>query len=260
MPTDLNAFRNALRDLRGALRSGDAPTRSGSHVAPVHRYVARELVRHGIPVEWVAPNPFRDDGAFWSAPVAKVFERLVTGRPLRHAETQAYLRKVEAESRRKRRTLLGAYHQKEVDVSAVAEDVGPLMVVSVKAPTSSVAKNMVNRYEEGIGEATNLHTRFPMLIFGFLMILPKVDELFANGAPTPAFERIENLMLATSGRSAVTDPPGSYEAAALVLVNNAVDPPAILADVPSPDSPLRIERFFDSLFGLHAARNRGLRV
>jgi hypothetical protein len=113
----------------------------------------------------------------------KLMDELRRSRLLRAPDTQLLLTRTEDSLRRARRQVLGAYHAN--DVSAVLEDSGPLIVISVKAPVSSVGENAVNRYEEGIGEATNLHTRFPMLVFGFLMILPEgPDSLQSLGNAT----------------------------------------------------------------------------
>ncbi len=264
MTFDLPTFQAALAESRRALRTEthpDRPTsRTSRHVMPLHRYVAGELARRGLPVSSLAPNPERSDGRFWTPSSDKLMTAVRRSRLFRAPDVQVFLTRVEATQRRARRQVLGAYHAKEVDVSAVLEDSGPLIVISVKAPVSSVGKNAVNRYEEGIGEATNLHTRFPMLVFGFLMILPQGPELMAeSGQPTSTLATVERLLVATSTRRAITDPPGSYEAAALAVVDYEPEVPALSPSVPPVDSPLRIEAFFDAIIDLHASRNRGLR-
>jgi hypothetical protein len=262
MEVDLNDFRHALAEGRSALGDDAGPTarpatRSGGHVAPIHRFVARELSRQGIPADWLAPDPRREDGRYWPSGVRRAIERIEHSRLAMGSDALGAIERVGASLRRSRRKPLGAYHAKEVDVSATLEDAGPLIVVSVKAPVSSVAKNAVNRYEEGIGEATNLHTRFPMLVFGFLMVLPCVDELYTPGrGATSGFRNIASLIAATSVRDAITDPPGAYEAAGLVLVDYAHDPPVPVADAPDPS--LRIDAFFRRIIELHRVRNRAL--
>lgn len=260
MPFDQDAFQLALQAGRAAFQRGQEagtqrPATSGRHVAPIHRFVAEELVRHGFPASATVPDVTDPDGKYLPETAQRLLGDLRRLRAFRTDDARTALDGVEQRVRRTRRSVLGAYHAKEVDVSVMPEGMGPLVVVSIKAPTSSVAKNVVNRYEEGIGEATNLHTRFPMLVFGFLMVLPKVPELYDNGQPTQAFRRVEILLEATSGRQAVTDPPGGYEAAALVLVNYDMDPPTILEGAPAAGSRLRIEQFFDSLTALHRDRN-----
>lgn len=264
MSFDAATFRAALTESRRVLRSEANPerpmSRTSRHVAPIHRYVAAELARRGLPVASLSPNPERPDGRYWAPSAQKLMDELRRSRLLRAPDTQLLLTRTEASLRRARRQVLGAYHAKEVDVSAVLEDSGPLIVISVKAPVSSVGKNAVNRYEEGIGEATNLHTRFPMLVFGFLMILPEGPELVSeSGKATSTLTNVERLLLATSTRRAITDPPGSYEAAALAVVDYEPEVPVPSSSVPAVDSPLRIEAFFDTIMDLHETRNRGLR-
>lgn len=259
-PDAMDSLREALVLSRASVvaQPGSA-IRSGSHVAPIHRYVARELVRRGIPCGWIAPDPEASQGGYVPPEVARVFERLRSSSALRRSTARDTILSLEASLRRRRRRLLGAYHMKEVDVSVVTEETGPLLVVSVKAPTASVAKNLINRYEEGIGDATNLHTRFPMLVFGFLMVLPALPELVdEKGRATPSLAALQHLLLATSGRRAVTDPPGSYEEAALVVARYEGDGVEVLEDLPPTGSSLRIETFFDRLWAVYADRNQAL--
>ncbi len=262
MTMNLKAFQDALIAGREALNAydggpdGRSASRTSRHVAPIHRYVAMELAARGLPASAMVPNPDREDGRYMPEGVDRIIHQLRRSRLLRSDEGQDWINHREEDALKSRRNILGAYHQKEVDVSVVVEGSGPLVVVSVKAPTSSVGKNAVNRYEEGIGEATNLHTRFPMLVFGFLMVLPKVPELYVDGeGPTSRFRTVEKLLGGTSTRRAITDPPGGYEAAALALVDYDLDVPALISDAPAPESPLRLERFFDTLVELHHQRN-----
>lgn len=259
MPIDADAFRLALAESKRALGEAGG-TRTSGHVLPIHRFLARELVRLGLPEEWMAPDPGRDDGRYWTQGVRRVMGQLSTKRLItRDPELSALVTRVGDEARRSKRQPFGAYHAKEVDVSAALDETGPLVVVSVKAPVSSVAKNAVNRYEEAIGDATNLHTRFPMLVFGFLMVLPKDEELYTpDVGPTSALRKLESLLAATSNRRNITDPPGSYEAACVAVVDYRSDPPSLLSDFPSADSGLRIEGFLDRIIQVFEERNRAL--
>lgn len=254
MPIDVGSFRATLAESKLALRNHS--TRSSQHVLPIHRFLARELVQLGLPEDWIAPDPSRNDGKYWTQGVRRALTPLSKSRLVRSQPNfRALVEQIGDKSRKAKRQPFGAYHAKEVDVSAVLDETGPLVVISVKAPVSSVAKNAVNRYEEAIGDATNLHTRFPMLVFGFLMVLPKVVELYGPNGPTPALERLEGLIAATSNRRTITDPPGGYEAAAIAVVDYGVDPPELLPDAPTISSGLRIEDFVDRLIGFHRERN-----
>lgn len=258
MPIDLDAFQVTLAESKGARRK--ASTRSSQHVLPIHRFLARELVGLGFPVDWVAPDPSRTDGKYWTQGARRVLEPLSRSRLVqRDPDLRALVEKTGEKSRKAKRQPFGAYHAKEVDVSAALDETGPLVVISVKAPVSSVAKNAVNRYEEAIGDATNLHTRFPMLVFGFLMVLPKVPELYDPvSGPTSALTRLEGLIAATSNRRNITDPSGAYEAAAVAVIDYDTDPPNLLADAPGPTSGLRIDDFLDRIMKIYEERNRAL--
>jgi hypothetical protein len=146
---------------------------------------------------------------------------------------------------------------KEVDVALVPPNSGPLLAVSCKSQMSSIVKNTINRFEEYVGDATNLHTRFPMLAFGFLMLVPAVDETWSGGKPTDGLRRIAALLERANARQKSDEPPGGYDASALLFVDFKPTPPRLM---PYPDPKtqggLRIENFFDRLVQLYFERNQ----
>lgn len=148
--------------------------------------------------------------------------------------------------------------QKEIDVCYMVEDTGPLLAISVNSQMSSIAKNAINRFEEYVGDATNLHTRYPLLVLGFLLVVPVSEETFdAGGAPKDTLLKINALLEQATGRDANGN-PGSYDASALMVVDFRSDVPVIHAAFPAADSPLRIQAFFDRLVAGYRKRNRPL--
>lgn len=162
---------------------------------------------------------------------------------------------------RKRVRLLGGYMPKEIDVCVTVPDSGPLLVISVKSQMSSIVKNTINRFEEYIGDATNLHTRFPMLVLGFMMLIPAHEETLRAGKPTDGLQRIAELLERSNARRVVTEPSGSYEVSCLLLVDFAPTPPRLSMVFPPKGSTLRVEGFFDKkLMELYKQRNQFVKL
>lgn len=156
--------------------------------------------------------------------------------------------------------LLGGYMPKEIDVCLTIPDSGPLLAISVKSQMSSIIKNTINRFEEYVGDATNLHSRFPMLVLGFLMLIPVVRETYVRRKPTEGLQRIAALLERANARRVVTEPSGSYEVSCLLLVDFNQDPPRIVQNFPDKTSVLRIDDFFDKLLAIYYQRNQFVRL
>lgn len=223
MPIDPAALSEALEAARAAYRGGPTAVRTGGVIQPLHQFCAMELARLPVPRELI--------------------------HPLNSARTG-----------RKRLRLLGAYMPKEVDVAVVAPDSGPLIAISVKSQMSSIAKNTINRFEEYVGDATNLHTRFPMLVLGFMMLVPVCAETFGAGGPTDALKRIAALLERSNARKVITEPSGSYEVSCLMAVDFDAPQPKPLDDYPARGSLLRVETFFDRLWTLYQERNQFVKL
>lgn len=205
--------------------------RGGGFIRHFHEWCERELQRAGLP-----PAP------------------LMVGR-----------REVVAFNLSRSVRILGGYVDKEVDISLQSDTSGPLLAASVKSQMSSIAANMKNRFEEYLADATNLHSRFPMLVFGFLMIVPYavydangniVEEVIdSSGQPTALAQRLKGLLQGVTGRSEPTSLPGAYEEATLLVLNFTAAPVPVHPTFPEPTSNLRIEDFFDRLMRCYRQRN-----
>jgi hypothetical protein len=167
---------------------------------------------------------------------------------------------------------LGGHYLKNVDVTLHASTSGPLLSVSLKSMLSSIEKNVNNRWEEAIGDAANMHARFPMLVFGYLVILPTVTRpiqragaraesseriIAEDGTPTALAAGLMKKLSAARGRKSATDLPSYYEEIA-VAVFDANPPYALHPTFPSIESGLRIEEFFDRLVERYQERNPNL--
>ncbi len=237
MPIDAAQLREALKAIQAAYDPKTTSVRTGKVIEPLHEYCAFELRRatsngRRLPIDYIHP----------AAPGSA-------------AEARRRIRSA-GEKQPKRLRILGAYLPKEIDVALVPPNSGPLLAISCKSQMSSIVKNTINRFEEYVGDATNLHTRFPMLVFGFLMLVPVADETWANG-PTEGLRRIAALLERANARQKINDPPGGYDASALLFVDFGSTPPKVMS---YPDSQtqatVRIENFFDRLVQLYFERNQ----
>ena len=171
VPTRAEAFR------RFATFAG--PTQSQQHIKPLHEYVTARLVFEGgfAPDELAPRPPLR---------VEPGTNRLV------HAPDQA----TNAEA-----TILGGLKTKNVDIVVTKVGIGPVLAISCKGMTGAF-RNLTNRLEETIGECTNIHIGYPMLVFGYLFIAranradqhsPTDTALTADGLPVEALVRFLRL-------------------------------------------------------------------
>jgi hypothetical protein len=241
MPIDKAELTVALTAVDKAYKSGPTAVRTGRVISPLHAYCAYELRRTSfkgkqLPSQFIHPPP----------------------PPSKAAAQQLILKAAKTKAPPKRLNIVGAYMPKEIDVALVPPYSGPLLAVSVKSQMTSIAKNATNRFEEYIGDATNLHSRFPMLVFGFVMMLPVGNETIKAGKPTDTLTKIAALLERANGREKSDEPPGGYDASALILVDYSASPPKLHPDFPDPktQSGLRIENFFDRLIQLYFSRNQ----
>lgn len=230
MPTDLSLLQTAAQE---AFSGFPKNVRSGEFVRCFQDYCAKEFAKRGLPPNPIAIRP--------------------VGRPvvnIKFTTEQSYY-------------AVGGYYTKELDLAVSSSASGPLVAVSLKTMMSSVGKNVNNRWEEAVGDAANLHTRFPMLVLGYLMIVPYVavdadgraERIVDVGGPTTLGQSIEQKLRALGNRQRTVDLPSSYEEVALCVIDFAASPATIHPTFPNHDSGLRIEGFFDRLTDRFKERN-----
>lgn len=106
-------------------------------------------------------------------------------------------------------------------------EVGPLLSLNVRSQLSSVAKNFDTMYERVYAEALNLHNRFPMLVLGYVYMVPLVGLDSHTGEPSEFYDFSRFLMgfSAISGRTSGEDAPWKYESVCLLVVDFSRKPP-----------------------------------
>jgi hypothetical protein len=240
-------------------------TQSQQHIKPLHWYVACRLVLEGgfHPDEINPHPPFR-----------------VT--TTRHGKSLVYDQTVSTGTES---TILGGLKTKNVDVVVTKHGLGPVLAVSCKG-TIGAFRNLTNRMEEAVGDCTNLHITYPALVCGFMAVMranryeesateaaeeeaaeeavaalepesaPASRQLKANdiaimegGEVVESIIRYHTAMKELTNRRGIRDDVSRYEAVTLALVeSNSPTPGKILPHFPPPDSPLRIEQFFQTLY------------
>ena len=231
----------------------DGPPQSQQHIKPLHWYVACRLVLEGgFHPDELKPRP----------PFTVTRRR---GQYLVHFDPGA--------ATGGEATVLGGLKTKNVDVVISKEGLGPVLAVSCKGMTGAF-RNLTNRMEETIGECTNLHITYPALVFGYLFVIraneargaaasanPLLGErpvrpIAANDiaitesrSPVESIVRFHSALGALTGRNGIREDASRYEAISLALIDtrdSAVGHP--LPEFPPPDSSLRLEHFFETLY------------
>ena len=231
----------------------DGPTQSQQHIKRLHWYVACRLVLEGgFHPDELKPRP----------PFTVTKRR---GQHLLHFDPGA--------ATGGEATVLGGLKTKNVDVVISKDGLGPVLAVSCKGMTGAF-RNLTNRMEETIGECTNLHITYPALVFGYLFVIraneapgaadlanqppgePPVRQISPNDIaitesrrPVESIVRFHSALAALTGRNGIREDASRYEAISLALIDTrdgAVGNP--LPEFPPPDSPLRLEHFFETLY------------
>jgi hypothetical protein len=212
------------------------PTQSQLHIKPLHHYVACRLVLEGgFPPEDITPRPpFRIEKGGSDGWLLVHDEKVATGGE---------------------RTLLGGLKTKTVDIVIVKNGLVPTMAISCKGAIGAF-RNLTNRMEEAVGDCTNLHITYPAMVTGFLFVMRAHTHaawlaattattgpsnrgraiaqndiaIQASGEPVEAIVRFHNALRELTGR-----PSGPNEG-------------NVLSNYPVEDSPLRIDRFFETLY------------
>jgi hypothetical protein len=234
-------------------------TESARHVKPIHWYVAcRFVVEGGFHPDEITPRP----------PIQVVERR--KQKQLLYAPDAAGGGEA---------AILGGLKTKNVDVVVMKDGIGPVVAVSCKGMTGAL-RNLTNRMEETIGETTNLHITYPALVFGYLFVLRATrgvedvadqaaeaeadDEDVAqrrndvaigqSGSPVESLLRFDYALNGMTGRRSIRNEVSRYESVALALVDVDNEPGKILVEFPVPDSPIRLERFFTTMYARYEER------
>ena len=223
---------------------------SQEHIKPLHWYVAcRLVVEGGFSPDEVMPRPPFSAGKH-------------KGRPALVHEPGS-----------------GDLKTKDVDVVVTKEGIGPVLAVSCRGSIGAF-RNLSNRMEEAVGDCTNLHIAYPPLVYGYPVVLRanRAEEVggiperpdseqeqeqeqssrrLANndvaidrqgGAVAPV-RRYHAALRELANRRGVRNDISRYEAIALALASTRPRQTGkVVEEFPEADSPLRFERFFDTLY------------
>lgn len=155
--------------------------------------------------------------------------------------------------------VLGSHKPKDVDVSVLDPDNGPLMLIGVRSQMSSVGKNALNYYEGIIGECISLQDRFPMATHGYVYLMPKVSIKEGRESETIDHTRFSRLYAAISGRRGIeySKVRGVFDEFAYMVVDFDSSPPKLdrelVADA-SPEIDLSISTFVDRMIATFSKR------
>lgn len=143
--------------------------------------------------------------------------------------------------------ILGRFYVKQVDVGVSSWERGPDVLISGKTMMSSFGKNTKNRYEETLGEATNLRDRHPLAAMGYAFLVS--EDVFSEKG---AYARLQDLLLRTRR------PDGPYDATMLLIadwdhatghlaITDPLTNPKVMDQHPAVE--LDASRFFGDLLG-----------
>jgi hypothetical protein len=132
--------------------------------------------------------------------------------------------------------ILGRFYAKQVDVVVSSWQRGPDVLVSSKTQFSSYLNNKNNRYEEAVGEATNLRDRHPMAAMGFAFFVR--TNLFDEQG---AFVYLRNQL------ARLRRPDGPFDATMLLAGEWDDGPKPTVRKVDDADELLSAPRFFGDL-------------
>lgn len=215
-------------------------TQSQNVIKPIHWYIACRLVIEGgfFPDEIKPHPPFKatKKGSSW------------------------YLSYDPTVATGSEATVLGGLKTKDVDVVVEKPGIGPVIAISCKS-TGNAFRNLTNRMEEAVGECTNLHMTYAALVIGYFSVFrahrqgsdPSLADndvaILNNGKPVDGIVRYHEAFRQLEGRSDLRDTISKYEAVSLMLLETSgPDIGGLLDTFPSSSSPLRVERFFDTIY------------
>lgn len=225
-------------------------TQKQEHIKPLHRHFAMRLVVEGgfLPSEITPHPPFR----------------------LERRGKENLLLWDEAAGSKSEGTVIGGVKTKQIDVVVTKPSVGPVMALSFKG-TQNAFRNLTNRMEEAVGDCTNIHLRYPSLVYGFYHVilanrsnqigrhrLVRDERDVSIGDDGSLVSQVSRYILAIealSGRNRQLDEPSAYEAIAIHMVESD---PTILGQpfewIAQGETRLHRRHFLEKLFRIYDFR------
>lgn len=133
----------------------------------------------------------------------------------------------------KEATIYGSHKPKDVDVSIIDPENGPLVMIGILSQMSSVAKNALNYYEGIIGECISIQDRFPMAVTAYLYLMPLQPIKEGRKQETINHSRYARMYDAITGRTGQSyrDIRGIFDEFAYMVVDFNQTPPALCDDL-----------------------------
>ena len=133
----------------------------------------------------------------------------------------------------KEANIYGSHKPKNVDVSVVDPENGPLIMVGVRSQMSSVAKNALTYYEGIIGECISLQDRFPMSVISYLYLMPLKPIIQGKQQEVINHARYARMYDAITGRTgqAYRTIRGVFDEFAYMVVDFNQTPPILCNDL-----------------------------
>lgn len=159
---------------------------------------------------------------------------------------------------KKEATLFGSHKPKNADVSVIHPNNGPLMIIGLRSQMSSIGKNVLNYYQDVVGECISLQDRFPLAVIGYVYLMPYRSILEGHEDVVIDHQRYAKLYAAISGRGGhdYRTIRGVYDHFAYMIVDFASDPPALRDDLlEGATRDLSIHTFVERMVTTYKERN-----
>lgn len=139
----------------------------------------------------------------------------------------------------------------EADVGVFNEANEPVLIVDVRSQMSSLGKNFNNYIRMKAGEVESLHAVYPNCIIGLVYIHPAADvptKLPVNPVGSFNYTNAAKQLSSLIVTNAETELLSKYQHVSYCVINFNSDPPQLSETIPT-EPELRLETFFDDLFG-----------
>jgi hypothetical protein len=169
--------------------------------------------------------------------------------------------------------LPGAYRDKMWDVGRLSDGGEVTLAISCKSIISNHGGTVPNRIDDMLGEAVNIHRRWPSAVLGYLFMMARIDESVKKTADRSGrvlagaveseilnearlsggtwFRVLGDSVTLASGRTGAGDFPEKFEVVSCSLLDFDLGPPYPVeyhVSTPRPDT------FFDRLVEIHRER------
>lgn len=157
-------------------------------------------------------------------------------------------------------TIFGSHKPKDVDISVVDPENGPLMMVGIRSQMSSIGKNALTYYEGIIGECISLQDRFPLATIGYVYLMPLRPIKEGKEKEVVPHSRYAQMYQAIAGRRGqdYSSKRGIYDQFAYMVVDFKPDPPTLRDDLvtaAAPKTDMQISTFVDRMVATFKERH-----